>query len=568
MAISMDQRSRATVIEKTTIVQPVTMTKAVLLRILANGTTIVDDTWAKKKESFQSFSKSVQLPNSGLDTGAATTSHASTTRYEKYLQQSDRNKTVPNLSFKQLKKRIMENFGGDTGAVKSREYDCEQTVEQVASCIRQSYGHRRKYTTFLKQDTAFLKKNIEDSIERLEVELKRQEEDEEKFKTWTDDQQFEGLPWQGAKLGEVLCQLRKRHDEAGNARISLKEIEMLNYDTEELAPLRPDRNESREEPKWRQYILGAVIWGIVVILVWLKQFRSLNVDLKKFARADQKKALRLGHSTPESASSAYFARITHTPPESPVKKRSNGRSNAFVSGREKDGVDPRFIIWSSALPDSRTLKLSSKGIKLRGQKHELLKAESVMPILLGACRDSPRIAQKTYKLWFLEHPNLRPQYLDMSRDILFVINIRSLHALLAPVYMIKEGEQSIQARLKHLMLGEDFFEPYRWDDVGYFFIRRFSGLKTLALEYDFSTHSSSEPDDSDTEEGETVESLVSRLVTKYKEARGAIWSERVECDSLPEIEFTTKTEMESKFLAEREGILYCGRTPTNRLQAG
>ena len=48
----------------------------------------------------------------------------------------------------------------------------------------------------------------------------------------------------------------------------------------------------------------------------------------------------------------------------------------------------------------------------------------------------------------------------MSRDILFITNIRSLHALLALVYMIKEGE--------------------------------------------------------------TVESLVSRLITKYKEASGAI----------------------------------------------
>lgn len=162
-----------------------------------------------------------------------------------------------------------------------------------------------------------------------------------------------------------------------------------------------------------------------------------------------------------------------------------------------------------------------------------------------------------------------PQYLDMSRDILFITNIRSLHALLAPVYMIKEGEQSIQARLKHLMLGEDFVEPYRWDDVGYFFIRRFSGLKTLALEYDFSTHSSSEPDDSDTEEGETVESLVSRLVAKYKEARGAIWSAR-EWSTIPYRRSSSQRRLRwsRSFWQNAKVILYCGRTPTNRLQAG
>ncbi|KAF8857883.1 hypothetical protein BDZ45DRAFT_419394 [Acephala macrosclerotiorum] len=233
----------------------------------------------------------------------------------------------------------------------------------------------------------------------------------------------------------------------------------------------------------------------------------------------------------------------------------------------KDSTAPAFVsflklpkelqlmIWKFSIPGARTMKLSSKGVTLRGAKHELLKAEAAMPSLLHACYESRRIALNKYVLHFLEHPGMVPQYLDLSRDTLFVADVRALQALVGPVYHLGKYSQSIQQQVRHLVLGEDFTEPYRWDALGYFFVRCFSGLKTLALEYDFIVRDDHTDSDTETEleDAQDDEPLVDRLMDKHYDAKWAIFGSRPETDSLPELEWMTAFEMNLKFSNEKEG---------------
>ncbi|KAF8850746.1 hypothetical protein BDZ45DRAFT_769297 [Acephala macrosclerotiorum] len=205
---------------------------------------------------------------------------------------------------------------------------------------------------------------------------------------------------------------------------------------------------------------------------------------------------------------------------------------------EKLPTELRLAIWWFALPGPRIIKLFAD-MKRPGEISPRIQTESSPPGMLRANTESRQIAQQAYKLFFTQQPNVKLQYVDWSKDTLYVQNVDTLRALLEPVWDKNTGEQAIQQQLRYLMLGEDVGE--RAYSYGFLLIRKFTRLKRISLAIDLDDESNTEDD----------RSILLKII-KYSASEKAICKHRPKVEH-PEISIFTRSQMDQKFSVEQVG---------------
>lgn len=214
-------------------------------------------------------------------------------------------------------------------------------------------------------------------------------------------------------------------------------------------------------------------------------------------------------------------------------------------------MELKLMIWNAYVPGSRVIEIYSNGITECGELYPHLRAIYTIPAMLHACHDSRAVALRTYRLLGAPWSNIKPLYVDLSRDIVLVANVASLAALLRPVYPLSIGTQTIKDSLRHLMLGEDIGD-LNWAS-GYILLRSLPVLETLTLAIDPLPPSEifwGTEDDAD----EEVQLDPAAVAARHQAANAAVTSGRLATDMIPQLDFLTSWEMYEKFQKERARI--------------
>jgi hypothetical protein len=106
----------------------------------------------------------------------------------------------------------------------------------------------------------------------------------------------------------------------------------------------------------------------------------------------------------------------------------------------KLATETRLAIWKMAIPGPRVITIqvhNDATLNLR-----LLAASYAIPAILHTSRESREVALKSYELAFANHQNVKPMYVDFSKDIIFAKNPRDLVSCPSELKKILETTQN------------------------------------------------------------------------------------------------------------------------------
>ncbi|KAF8850747.1 hypothetical protein BDZ45DRAFT_184860 [Acephala macrosclerotiorum] len=263
-------------------------------------------------------------------------------------------------------------------------------------------------------------------------------------------------------------------------------------------------------------------------------------------------------STASTSSSAAITTAASTP--STASSASPAATASTLTTSTTPGHFPQFkklpfeiklMIWKAYTPGSRVIEIYSNGVAKRSELYPHLRANYTIPGMLYACHDSRAVALRTYRLLGAPWSNIKPLYLDLSRDILLVANVASLTALLRPVYPLRINNQLIRDCLRHLMLGEDIGD-LNWH-AGYIMLRSLTRLETLTMAINPPPPSDIVwgTEDGIGEEEEEVQLDPAAVAARYQAATAAVTTARAASHRIPQLDFLTSWEMYEKFRRER-----------------
>ncbi|KAF8850745.1 hypothetical protein BDZ45DRAFT_751403 [Acephala macrosclerotiorum] len=197
------------------------------------------------------------------------------------------------------------------------------------------------------------------------------------------------------------------------------------------------------------------------------------------------------------------------------------------------------VVWEMSMPAPRVIKLSGGASWAGGSRNPNLNADYTIPILLHVNKDSREIGLLHYKLLFFDDGRRANLYVDFARDTVYIRDMGSLLRSFDPAWSNLTGDQSFQQNLRHLMFGDlgDCSEGSRGASI----IRRFSGLKTVALRKD-------EDSSSDDDNTKAV-----KAAAKQTSFENAICKDRPEFEH-PKVSLMTRAQMEQKFLSKRDRL--------------
>jgi hypothetical protein len=152
----------------------------------------------------------------------------------------------------------------------------------------------------------------------------------------------------------------------------------------------------------------------------------------------------------------------------------------------------RLTIWKLAIPGPRVITIQERNDAT--PNFRLLAASYAIPAMLHTSQESREVALGSYELAFTNHRNVKPMYLDFSKDIIFAKNARDLLSLCVGTQEDPRNHTKLRGSLRHskflgdlrhLMLGgsdNDFERSGALEALGFCIIREFRNLETLVLE--------------------------------------------------------------------------------------